>query len=146
MKLLNDLNKEKEESRKLKFAKEKIYLKFKEIDIILRNKPINSFEKVYTSLAFQKIVDEMAMNYSLGRIDIRDKKDEIEVDIINTNLTVTDLKNILNREKQNIRIYSLLEALKEVDDFKIENNPDGPGIVLKVFKSFKPKNIENSNN
>ncbi|HON55750.1 MAG TPA: hypothetical protein PLJ38_01900 [bacterium] len=136
MRVLSEIKKEKEESKKQRIAKEKIYQKLKEIDVILRVKPMNSFEKVYISLAIQKIIEELAINYSLGKVEYKDENDIFEIDIINPQLTTTDLKNILYREKQNHRIYSLFQALKEMDDFQVTNNPAGSGILIKVFKKI----------
>ncbi|HPG31555.1 MAG TPA: hypothetical protein PKY81_04470 [bacterium] len=137
MKLLAELNKEKEEAKRIKTIKERIYKQVKHVDRILREKPTNAFEKVYTSLAVQKIIDELAIQYSLGKIEVSDKDNSLEVSIIAPQMTTTDIKNLINREKNNLQVYTLLEALKEVDDFQIFNNPAGAGVVVKIIKNFK---------
>ncbi|MBP7651847.1 hypothetical protein KA977_00400 [Candidatus Dependentiae bacterium] len=137
MKLLAELNKEKEEAKRIKAIKERVNKQFKIVDKILREKPTNAFEKVYTSLAIQKIIDELAIQYSLGKIEVFDKGSFIEVNVINPQMTTTDIKNLINRERNNMQIYTLLEALKEIDDFKILNNPSGSGVMIKVIKNFK---------
>ena len=137
MKLLAELNKEKEEAKRIKTIKERIYKQVKHVDRILRERPTNAFEKVYTSLAVQKIIDELAIQYSLGKIEVSDKNNALEVSIIAPQMTTTDIKNLIHREKNNLQVYTLLEALKEVDDFQIFNNPAGAGVVVKIIKNFK---------
>jgi len=102
--------------------------------------PTNAFEKVYASLAIQKIIDEVALQYSPGKIDVETTPEKMEIQITAPKLTITDIRNILQREQSNPQIYTLLEALKEVDDFKIENNPAGTGVILKIYQKLNPVN------
>jgi len=131
-------NKEQEEKR-YKQHKERVMKGIKKIDRYLRELTINSFEKVYTSLALQKIAEDLALQYSLGEIEVVKSGDVLEISILNPNMTTTDIKNLINRESHNTQIYTIVEALREVDYFKVENNPKGPGIVFKVYKTLKSK-------
>lgn len=140
-----ELNKDKEEEKRARALKEKIFQKAKYVDRLLRETSSNAFEKVYTSLALQKIIEELALQYSPGKIEVERTPDFMEVQITSPKLTITDLKNILHKEQNNNQIYTLLEALKEVDDFKVENNPYGSGIIFKIYQYFK-KPAEKSGN
>ena len=132
-----ELNKDKEEEKRIRAIKDKIYQKAKYVDRLLRETSTNSFEKVYTSLALQKIIEELALQYYPGKIEVEKTQQYIEIQITAPKLTITDVKNILHREQNNNQIYTLLEALKEVDDFKVENNPLGSGIIFKVYQYFQ---------
>jgi hypothetical protein len=137
MKLLADLNREKEEAKRVKIMKDRVMVQFRKVESVLRAKTVNSFEKVYTSLAFQKIVEDLAIHYSIGKLEVYDEENFLRVDIINSSLTTTDLKNLLNIEKENFQLYNLMEAFKEIDKFEVKQNQEGTGIVVSLYKYFK---------
>jgi hypothetical protein len=137
MKLLKELSREKEEAKRIKIMKNLVFEQIKLMERYLREFNSNSFEKVYISLALEKIIEDLALQFSLGTVSVEKTEDSIIVRIENPDLTSTDIKNILDQDRHSTQVYTLSEALKEVDDFKIEHRESGKGIVFIAVKKLK---------
>lgn len=132
---LIEIKKERQKKRQEERFRKKILKIRKKIEVFLRTQEMNSFARVYYLQAIDKIIEEIALKHYIGEPEIRLENRKIILEIVNKNLTKTDIKNLIEQDKKNQGIYTLLTALTMVDDFEIKTNEDG-GVKVIITKDI----------
>lgn len=131
-----ELKRETEKKKKEKRRRRRIARKRKELENFLRREDMNSFARVYYFQALDKIINEFAIKHYTGDVDFKIEGNKIIIEIINKQFNRTNIKELIEEDKKNKGVYTLLTALTMVDDFVIKPNEKSGGVIITITKAI----------